>query len=65
MVNSLSSCVIKSNIHRLLKIRCNKTKFQTWSKSTGTLFQNVLDEMMKCARDKPLGKEILYECYCY
>ena len=42
----LSSCVCA---FRLLKIRCEKSKFQTSSTSTKHVFQNVLDEMNKCA----------------
>ena len=34
---------------RLLKIRCEKNKFQASSTSTKQVFQNVLDEMNKCA----------------
>ena len=34
---------------RLLKIRCEKSKFQASSTSTKHVFQNVLDEMNKCA----------------
>ena len=34
---------------RKLKMQCDKTKFLSSSMSTKTLFQNVLDEMFKCA----------------
>ena len=36
-------------LFRLLKIRCEKSKFQASSTSTKQVFQNVLDEMNLCA----------------
>ena len=36
-------------INRLLKIRCDKSKFQTAAMCTRSVFQNILEEMNECA----------------
>lgn len=35
--------------NRLLKIRCDKSKFQTAAMCTRSVFQNILEEMNECA----------------
>lgn len=41
--------------NRRLKMRCDKTKFLSSSLSTKSLFQNVLDDMFKCAPEENTG----------
>ena len=46
---SLSLSLSLHLYNRLLKIRCDKSKFQTAAMCTRSVFQNILEEMNECA----------------